>query len=308
MPKPVLYTFLSGSYDTLKSPKVHSPGWDFVCFTDNPDIESEDWDIVRIPKADVFTSREYKILVHKFFPDRELTIYTDATFRPVANVHSFAASKTKGIWLDKHPMRSCAYEEAKVVIQKGIDDPVIVQEQINRYAQEGFPRDYGLWRCGIMVRNPKDTAELMETWWSEVSNNSFRDQISFPYSLWKTKSHPHEILPGITPGFFRQTLHALRPVSDKVHRIAFPYYLGSELNDRIEKIPADDWVLIHPKEIEPEYTLSQAHLIIPQEEVLLFPRWLHNYVRLQRHYNQEQRWDKTFEHLVTFLEGVVRKG
>jgi hypothetical protein len=31
-----VYTFIFGDYDDLKSPTIMTPGWDYICFTDDP--------------------------------------------------------------------------------------------------------------------------------------------------------------------------------------------------------------------------------------------------------------------------------
>ena len=41
----VLYTFIFGDYDDLKTPSVSTEGGDYVCFTDNPRLRSEFWDV-----------------------------------------------------------------------------------------------------------------------------------------------------------------------------------------------------------------------------------------------------------------------
>lgn len=62
-----------------------------------------------------------------------------------------------------------------------------ILKQIKQYRKEGFPKNFGLYACGIMIRkNTSEIINFMELWYSEICKYSHRDQISFPYILWKT--------------------------------------------------------------------------------------------------------------------------
>lgn len=69
------------------------------------------------------------------------------------------------------------------------DDPQVMKKQMDRYKKEGFPEKYGLPETNFMVRfhNDERCKKLMDTWANEVANGSKRDQLSFSYSVWKTK-------------------------------------------------------------------------------------------------------------------------
>jgi len=47
--KGICYTVLSGDYDNLKNPKVVTPGWKYVCFTDQDNVKSDIWEIRDLP-------------------------------------------------------------------------------------------------------------------------------------------------------------------------------------------------------------------------------------------------------------------
>ena len=50
-----------------------------------------------------------------------------------------------------------------------------------------MPEDFGVFLCGVLIRehNNPVCVKLMEDWWKELEEGSRRDQISFPYVLWK---------------------------------------------------------------------------------------------------------------------------
>jgi len=48
--KKVCYTAIIGDYDKLHDPLIVTPGWDYICFTDDKDIKSNVWEIKHIEK------------------------------------------------------------------------------------------------------------------------------------------------------------------------------------------------------------------------------------------------------------------
>jgi hypothetical protein len=270
----ILYTVIIGGVDTLKEPKIVSPGWEYICYTDDSTITSDVWEVVLVDSSDPRkTSRYYK--THP--PEADLTVYLDATFTIKKTLDPFALSKTEGIWLNSHPQRQCIYEEAQIVIDKNLDTKETVVQQIQKYEQEGYPKQNGLYRCGIIVRNGRDPLiqKLNETWWNEIESGSWRDQISFPYACWKNNFTPNSILHGITNIYFRQSLHSSQPT--------------------------EDWIYNSGEPVEKENPLitkyNTAHLIL-QTDRFLIPRWLKNYI-------SPKVGRERFIELVNILNGVI---
>ena len=66
--KMVVYTAITGNYDELVTPSVINPKFDYVCFTDNPNLKSNCWDIRLMEESEldgIRKARRYKILPHK---------------------------------------------------------------------------------------------------------------------------------------------------------------------------------------------------------------------------------------------------
>jgi hypothetical protein len=92
--------------------------------------------------------------------------------------------------------RNCVYQEAQAIFYFGKrngnykDDPNIIQKQIQRYADEGYPSHNSLAVTMQLLRkhNKKDCIKIMEQWWEEIKYGSKRDQLSFNYSIWKTNT------------------------------------------------------------------------------------------------------------------------
>ena len=62
-----------------------------------------------------------------------------------------------------------------------------LKKQVDIYKKEGFPTQFGMREFSIIVRehNNSELKTLMDDWWKQVTIYTMRDQISFPYVLWK---------------------------------------------------------------------------------------------------------------------------
>ncbi len=85
-------------------------------------------------------------------------------------------------------MRDCAFDEARVCVEKNKDNAGTIARQMERYESEGFPRHYGLSQNNIIVRSHGDARLdlLMRHWWNELVTESRRDQLGLAYAAWKT--------------------------------------------------------------------------------------------------------------------------
>ena len=49
----VVYTCITGAYDTLRQPLATRPDWDYICFTDNSSEKSDGvWQLRPVPLAE----------------------------------------------------------------------------------------------------------------------------------------------------------------------------------------------------------------------------------------------------------------
>jgi hypothetical protein len=190
----VVYTAISNNYDELKeNSNFEKNGLDFVAFLDDP-IESETWEFRQINSSFEDQNRNakiHKVLSHLYFPDKEYSLWMDGSFsiKNIFSVEELIKTYLKDCDLAvfKHPRRNCVYEEAKTCIEKKLDDPIVILNQIEKYMEEGYSYlSGGLQECGIILRRHTDQIkEFNENWWEEIKNGSKRDQISFPYVVKK---------------------------------------------------------------------------------------------------------------------------
>jgi len=185
-----VYTAITNKKDTLKE-NQNTKGAKFVAFTDFP-FESKVWE--RRPVCNEYpdpvrNAKKHKILPHIYFPDAEYSLWIDGSITlkvPLEElIHKFL--QNTDIAMFPHPYRDCLYDEAMACITFGLDDPDVIDSQINRYNLEGYLPHRGLFEATVILRrHTNEIRAFNETWWDEIQWGSRRDQISLPYVLHKT--------------------------------------------------------------------------------------------------------------------------
>lgn len=168
--KPVIYTAINGNYEKDRN--------DIVVFRDRISDKF---------KQPVMNAKVYKVLSHKFV-DSEIIVWIDGNVYPLENSESISKLlEDNDIALFKHPHRNCIYQESYPAKQRVSEEyKELIDEQMKTYENEGMPAGFGLWECGVLIRrNNEVTQELNERWWAEICRYSQRDQLSFPYVVWK---------------------------------------------------------------------------------------------------------------------------
>jgi hypothetical protein len=185
----VAYTAIFGGYDKIVPPKNPNPNVDYVLFTDRA-AKTSVWQVVQTTVKGLNprkSSRHFKILAHKHFPDADITIWHGGWL--ILHGDPTRAIEYLGdhdIAMEPHKERSCLYQEARVCIQRRLASKYVVKRQIAAYRKDGFPANYGLTSAFFIVRrNTERVAEMERLWWQQVKNHSGRDQVSLMYCLWK---------------------------------------------------------------------------------------------------------------------------
>ena len=200
----VVYTCITGGYESLAPLSVKNDNFDYICYTDK-DVKSDFWEVRQIPEKiknldNKRINRYIKTHPHEFFQSYDLSIYIDGNVDIKKDLNSFVdnyCQRSKGvIFAGQHPARKCIYKEAEAVVHIKKDTSNNVTPQMEKYKKEGFPKEYGLTQNCILIRYHNDEAckRVMETWWKEISTESYRDQLSLFYSLWKNKDAKYTIL------------------------------------------------------------------------------------------------------------------
>lgn len=192
--QPVLtvYTGIFGKYDILHEPRTTN-GLKFVCFTDDPTLTSDKWQIRYEPpckdRHPRWQARRCKLLAYQQLNTDE-SLWIDGRFEFIDLIRK---PNYNNILIHTHPSRICAYDEAEYCLANShgrlasLQDHVDLEDVIDVMTAACFPKDYGLWYTSTLWRqHTTQTETLCQTWWDLISNGSIRDQVSLPFALWKT--------------------------------------------------------------------------------------------------------------------------
>ena len=197
----ILYTSIIGKYDSLKEPTIKTKGWDYVCYTNEPSITSDFWQIKPIPSryqnipdpkriASLLKIEHYNVVEE----DYNTIIYVDGAVKVNVDLNKFLEFHNFGDYdfgIPTHLSRNCLYEEAEIC--KSLDDPALIDQQVQRYREAGYPRQNGLWATTGMIKNNKSSAlkKACEIWSEEYTLGCKRDQVSLNYAFWKASNLGH---------------------------------------------------------------------------------------------------------------------
>lgn len=189
----VVFTCITAGYDDLRPVRAPEPGVRYVCFSDGGIAPAAGWEMRPLPHefADgALANRYVKMHPHLLFPDCECSVYVDGNIEFGAGVKALAdhALSAHELAVYAHPFRDCVYEEAVECAAVGHNWIWDFERQMRRYRSEGMPAKLGMFECNILFRRhhaPRVVA-LMEAWWREYLQGARRDQLSYPYILWRS--------------------------------------------------------------------------------------------------------------------------
>ncbi|CAN6561791.1 unnamed protein product [Malus baccata var. baccata] len=139
-----------------------------------------------------------KMLPHRLFPHAKYSIWVDSKsqFRrdPLGVLEALLWRSNSVLAISEHGARSSVYDEAKAVVKKNKAKPEEVEVQLTQYRHDGLPEDKrfngkkALSEASVIVREHTPLTNMfMCLWFNEVVRFTSRDQLSFPYVLWRLK-------------------------------------------------------------------------------------------------------------------------
>ena len=191
--KGVIYSAVIGNYDEIKEPQYVNSEFDYILFTDNPKVTSSVWQVRLVENKEqldhVRLARKIKILGHEYLSEYDYSIWVDGKLQITDNLKEYVEQYRgmEPMLCFNHYANDCIYQEKDACVSLQKDDPEIMEKQIQRYLEEGYPAHNGLVDSGFLVRELKNerVKRVMEAWWKEILNGSRRDQLSFNYACWK---------------------------------------------------------------------------------------------------------------------------
>ena len=200
--KTAVYMALFGGYDEIYEPVVVDENCDYFIFTEQEINSQSIWKKVELSEKEkeflagltnAERNRYFKMVGYKKFSDYEYSIYIDTNLEVYGDLSKLSvyAKNPSGIAMYNHPARGCVYNEAKACVILGKAKKKPVEDQVKVLKQAGMPANYGMCECNVIVRENanKKCEKLMNEWWEEFRKSTAkRDQLLFPYVLWKNNT------------------------------------------------------------------------------------------------------------------------
>lgn len=195
--KVIVYTSIFGNYDPLIEPLYESENCEYWAITDQEIPQGSMWkkfDTKNIPGFDdmdgYHKSKFCKMFPQILFPENEYSVWVDGNVQIVADLYPLVDRLKDSCFIAtfQNPFHDCIYTEMNYnICENNVSIDALIN-QINIYRAEGFPKHFGMREMTIIVRkhNNQECIDMMNLWWNQVNQYTMRDQISFPYIIWKS--------------------------------------------------------------------------------------------------------------------------
>lgn len=203
MAKRIIYTAIYDGYDTLPNPANIIPGWQYVCFTNDPDLRSEVWEIHYLKKQLQYQDRMHKWRPHIHLGPHEESIWIDGNI-DLYHVHHLLG-KADLVVMD-HPDKDLFTWEYEAMEHYNHPKAMEARRITEALIEDGMP-PIPMVACGIMYRKNNKINEIFSRYMQAYVGRLGRDQPIFPYALWHS-GIPYDTVPFLQHADIRP--HALR--------------------------------------------------------------------------------------------------
>lgn len=228
MERGVIYTAITGGKDRLIDPTHVLSNVAYVCFTDDPSLQSNVWTIRLLASESsdpARNSKRAKLLPHAYLEHYSWSLWIDGNIAITGDIGPMIYDHLdKGLFFAwRHFKRTCAYQEAEACIRRLKDREDVLLAQHQRYRREGMPENLPMTANLMLLRRHENLKVIsaMEKWWAEVQRGSRRDQMSLPYVLWQTRLPWDFFYKGEKPDWYEQPYFKRLPHA--VHGSPFVY-------------------------------------------------------------------------------------
>ncbi len=192
--KIIIYTALFDDYDKLSSPVIKNKNIKYICFTNNSNLQSKDWEIIIINESGNgrFLNRKVKMLPHLYLKNYDKSIYIDSNVLLIYDpLKLYSYLLDYNFVLFEHPNKNTFLDEIKVNYRNKNINQKIYSELLVKHSNYIFFDKTSIESISvnrILVRNHNNEKiiKLMENWWNDYTRLKInRDQLILPYLLKK---------------------------------------------------------------------------------------------------------------------------
>lgn len=183
----LVYTCLTCRRDELPQQIVHPPGFDFVCFTDEPDYYCGGcgWQIKPLrweERCAVLTCRRHKMRPLEHSPGYSHYLWVDAhvSVKP-AVVELFDEMGDADFAVFRHRQRTDPYQEIRTAHCTGMETGQNCVAARQLLLRDGYPRNGGMHETGVLLMRATSRIDrMLNDWWNALSvTGATRDQLHF---------------------------------------------------------------------------------------------------------------------------------
>ncbi|MDO5851958.1 MAG: glycosyltransferase, partial [Methanobacteriaceae archaeon] len=169
--KLVIYTVITDNSDEISKPLYINDNFDYICFTNNPNLKSEFWQIKLIENIELL---KYKTMPHKYLSKYDYSLWIDPNINIINN------------------LEECLHKYLKnnkfLCIENIEDNNKIIQKQLKQYESEGYLVNNNCIASEFIFRkhDDKDIINTMNCWYDESIKEGYDPNLSLNYACWKT--------------------------------------------------------------------------------------------------------------------------
>ena len=174
----------------ILTPQTPYEGVEYIAYTNDPDLKVEPW--VMVVEEDVkemrLNARHKKTQLHKLHPDDDYRMWIDSFCKINTHPQNMVEKYLKDfdIVTSPHAERNNILEEGNVLLNWKPEQSKGLQEGVTSYLEDGYIPNV-LYETKIIIqRNTPQIRKMQDLWWEEIQKHCIRDQMSFPYVIWKT--------------------------------------------------------------------------------------------------------------------------
>jgi hypothetical protein len=169
-----------------EQPAAATSRYPFICFTDNPNLRNDSWDVRVLPRLfsmdPIRSQRAVKILPYEYLSDFDASLYIDnSVLLAQAPDPLIEKNSASAFCLIEHSFRATVLDEFLEVANLGLDDRSRIFEQLIHYTLHcaDVLQEKPYWGA-ILLRNHRDPTvrKMLEMWFAHVQRYSRRDQLS----------------------------------------------------------------------------------------------------------------------------------
>lgn len=193
-----LISALYGGYDNLKDPVEQNGDVQYVCLTDNPDLQSDVWQMVFWPKPHMpaFLAAKAPKMLPANYTHAKASVWVDMSVEVLSPDFAVGAAECArdGVATWPHPWNPTLGAEASESLRQSRYQGQMLANQVIRFFHEGLPESAPVRHTAVVARAHNPVTEQVGLRWDAEFEWSMADQIGFVYALWRSAC-PHYELP-----------------------------------------------------------------------------------------------------------------